>query len=318
MLNAEEFRNQAHQMVDWMADFLENIKNYPVKSQVKPREVYDQVDENPPQESESMEQIMADFEKIILPGMTHWQSPNFYAYFQGNSSYPSILAEMLTATLGAQCMIWDTSPSAAELEEKMMNWLKQMCGLPKEWEGTIQSTASDATLSALLSAREQITDFRINNQGFYIDQVLRVYCSEQTHSSIEKGAKIAGIGKDNVVKINVDENLALDPVNLRSRIEEDIENGLTPLCVVATLGTTSSHAIDPIKPIADICEENGIWLHVDAAHAGTALILPEHRYMIEGIRKADSYVFNPHKWMFTNFDCSAYFVKSKKILIQNF
>ena len=221
MINAEEFRNQAHQMVDWMADFMENIEKYPVKSQVKPREVYDQVDENPPAESEAMEQIMADFEKIILPGMTHWQSPNFFAYFQANSSYPSILAEMLTATLGAQCMIWDTSPAAAELEERMMNWLKQMCGLPKSWEGTIQSTASDATLSAIISAREQLTNFQINDKGFYLDEVLRVYCSAQTHSSIEKGAKIAGIGKENVVKIGVDDKLALNPVNLRSRIEED-------------------------------------------------------------------------------------------------
>ena len=318
MMNAEEFRRDAHKMVDWMADFLENIEQYPVKSQVQPREIYDQVNETPPDQRESMKEIMEDFESIILPGITHWQHPNFYAYFQGNSSYPSILAEMLTATLGAQCMIWDTSPAAAELEEKMMNWLKQMCGLPMNWEGTIQSTASDATLSAILSARESLTNFQVNDSGYYGEDVMRVYCSSQTHSSIEKGAKIAGIGKENVVKIDVDETLAMKPSDLRQQIEKDLNEGKKPICVISTIGTTSSHAIDPVKAISELCEEFGIWHHIDAAHAGSAMILPEYRYMIEGIEKADSYVFNPHKWMFTNFDCSAYFVKSKEALIRTF
>jgi aromatic-L-amino-acid decarboxylase len=253
-----------------------------------------------------------------MPGMTHWQSPNFFAYFPANGSYPSILAEMLTASLGAQCMVWDTSPAAAELEEMMMNWLKTMTGLPADWHGVIQDTASTSTLVSILCAREKYSDYSINETGFNDLNKLRVYCSSEAHSSVEKAVKIAGIGRKNLVKIATDIQYRMDPTMLRKAIADDIAAGFTPLCVVAALGTTGCTSVDPLSEIASVCEEFKLWLHVDAAYAGTALLLPEYRWMTEGIEKADSFVFNPHKWMFTNFDCSAYFVKDKEALIRTF
>jgi aromatic-L-amino-acid decarboxylase len=318
MITNSEFRHHAHQFVDWMADFLEQIEEYPVKSQVKPGEIFSQLPTSPPDKSQPIDQIMGDFREIIIPGMTHWQSPNFFAYFPANSSYPSILAEMLTATLGAQCMVWETSPAAAELEEMVMKWLKQMTGLPTEFHGVIQDTASSATLCAILSAREKYTAFRVNDSGLYDEEKLKIYCSTETHSSIEKAVKIAGLGKKNLIKIDVDDKFALKPHHLMNAIKEDIASGNKPICVIATIGTTGSTAIDSIEEIAAICKKYNIWLHIDAALAGTALILPEFRWMIRGIENADSFVFNPHKWMFTNFDCSAYFVKDPELLIKTF
>ncbi len=317
-MNNAEFREWAHRLADHMADYYEHIEEYPVKSMVKPGEILAQLPSVPPAESEDMTKIMSDFESIIMPGITHWQSPNFFAYFPANGSYPSILAEMLTASLGAQCMVWDTSPAAAELEEKVMNWLKSMTGLPAEWTGVIQDTASTSTLVAILSARERITSFGINDNGFTGTENLRVYCSAEAHSSVEKAVKIAGIGRKNLVKVGTDSEYRMDANLLSKAIADDKAAGLLPLCVVAAIGTTGCTAVDPLSAIADICEENNIWLHVDAAYAGTALLLPEYRWMIEGIEKADSFVFNPHKWMFTNFDCSAYFVKDKESLIRTF
>jgi aromatic-L-amino-acid decarboxylase len=315
MLNSDDFRKHAHEVVDWIADYLEDIEKFPVKSNLRPGEVYEQLPEVAPINSESFDMIMDDFQKIIFPGITHWQSPNFFAYFPANASYPSVLAEMLTAALGVQCMIWETSPAAAELEEKVMDWLKKMIGLPDFFEGVIQDTASSATLVAMLTAREKYSSFNINKYGFNGFSNLRVYCSIETHSSIEKAVKIAGIGKNNIVKIEVDNKLSLRPEKLKEAIDIDIKNEMKPVCVVATLGTTSTTAVDPLLEIANICKQYNIWLHVDAAYAGTALVLPEFRWMIEGIQHVDSFVFNPHKWMFTNFDCSAYFVKDKSALI---
>ncbi|MCB0281877.1 MAG: aminotransferase class I/II-fold pyridoxal phosphate-dependent enzyme [Calditrichaeota bacterium] len=316
-MDIELFKKEAHALVEWIADYYREIEKYPVKSQVKPKEIFNQLPVSPPQKSEAIPAIMEDFQKIIMPGITHWQSPNFFAYFPANSSYPSVLAEMLTAALGAQCMIWETSPAAAELEEKVMNWLKQMMGLPESWYGVIQDTASSATLCAILSAREKATNYETNNNGFSQNN-FRVYGSTQTHSSIDKAVKIAGIGKNNLIKVAVDENLALDPDALEKAIKTDLLNGKKPLCVIATIGTTGTTAIDPIKEIAAVCKKYDIWLHVDAAFAGTALILPEMHYMADGLDMVDSYVFNPHKWMFTNFDCSAYYVKDKETLIRTF
>ena len=317
MENAE-FREWAHRFADWMADYYENIENLPVKSQVQPGDIMARLPLLPPGESESMESIFSDFREIIVPGITHWQSPDFYAYFPANGSYPSILGEMLTAALGAQCMIWETSPAAAELEERVMDWLKHMTGLPENWSGVIQDTASTSTLAAILSARERIFDFRINEAGFAGHEGLRVYCSTETHSSIEKAVKIAGIGRQHLVKVRVDEQFRMDANALRKAIINDLETGLKPCCVIATLGTTGTTSVDPLAEIAAICREFNIWLHIDAAYGGTALLLPEYRWMIEGIEQADSFVFNPHKWMFTNFDCSAYFVKDKESLIRTF
>ncbi len=318
MLNIKNFREEAHKMVDWMADYLESIQDYPILSQVEPNTIYDALPNDPPQDSESIPQIMKDFNELIMPGITHWQSPNFHAYFPANSSRPSILAEMLTATLGTQCMMWSTSPAAAELEEKMMDWLKTMLGLPDHFEGTIQDTASTATLCAIITAREKHSDYQVNQKGFSTQKIFRVYCSTETHSSIEKGVKIAGLGQENLVKIPVDEVLAMKADLLEKAIKEDIAAGYQPVCVVAAIGTTGTTAIDPLKSIAAICQKYDVWLHVDAAYAGNACILPEYRWMIEGTETADSFVFNPHKWLFTNFDCTAYFVKDRQTLLKTF
>ncbi len=317
-MNNSEFREWAHRLADRMADYYENIEDYPVKSKAKPGEIMAKLPLSPPSAGEPMADIMSDFEHIIMPGITHWQSPNFFAYFPANGSYPSILAEMLTASLGAQCMVWDTSPAAAELEEMMMNWIKTMTGLPAGWHGVIQDTASTSTLAAILSARERISGYTINENGFDGNNKLRVYCSTETHSSAEKAVKIAGLGRKNLVKIATDSQYRMDASLLRKAIADDVTAGFTPLCVIATLGTTGCTSVDPLGEIAAVCTETGTWLHVDAAYGGTALLLPEYRWMIDGIELADSFVFNPHKWMFTNFDCSAYFVKDREALIRTF
>jgi len=318
MMTPEEFRKQGHELVDWMADYFEQIENYPVKSQVSPGEILEKLPSSPPQSGEPFSQIMADFKNNIIPGMTHWQHPGFFAYFNANNSFPSVLAEMLTATMGAQCMIWDTSPAAAELEERTMQWLSQMLGLPESLHGVIQDTASTATLVALLTAREKYSDFGVNETGFSNYGDFRVYCSKETHSSIEKGVKIAGFGKENLIKIDTDDEMAMEVTALETAIKNDIANGKRPVCVVAAIGTTGTTAVDPLKPIAAICKKYDCWLHVDAAYAGSVLVLPEFRWMIEGIESADSFVFNPHKWLFVNFDCTAYYVKDKEALLRTF
>jgi aromatic-L-amino-acid/L-tryptophan decarboxylase len=317
-LDPQTFRKAAHRTVDWMADYLESIEALPVRSPVNPGAVFDQLPDDPPAIGEPIESIMHDFRSVILPGMMHWQHPNFFAYFPANSSYPSVIAEMITATMGAQCMMWETSPAAAELEEKMMSWLRKMTGIPENFAGVIQDTASSSTLCAILSARERLTDFAVSENGPGAFQPFRVYCSAESHSSIEKDVRIAGIGKKNLVKVGMDDSYRMDPRALARAIEDDTAAGLTPLCVVATLGTTGSTAIDPLREIAEITSRHSLWLHVDAAFAGSALVLPEYRWMIDGIEHVDSFVFNPHKWMFTNFDCSAYFVQDPATLIRTF
>ncbi|MDP5169353.1 MAG: aminotransferase class I/II-fold pyridoxal phosphate-dependent enzyme [Bacteroidia bacterium] len=317
-MNIEEYRAWAHKLVDWTADYYENLESYPVKSQVSPGEIFAQLPNQAPSEPEEMARIFEDFQNIILPGITHWQHPGFMAYFPANTSYPSLLAEMLTSAMGAQCMVWDTSPAAAELEEKMMNWLKTLIGIPDSWDGVIQSTASEATLCAILSARERITDFTVNERGLQGHPHFRVYASEQIHSSIEKGVKIAGLGRENYVPVATDKEFAMRPDALEAAIKQDMAQGNTPLCIVAGLGTTGSTAIDPLAEIARIASKYQIWLHVDAAYAGSALILPEFQHLLDDIGHCDSFVFNPHKWLMTNFDCSAYFVKDKGALIRTF
>ncbi len=317
-MDIPEFREQAHKLVDWMADYLENVRQYPVKSQVQPKEILGKLPLSPPSDGESFDSIFRDFENIIVPGMTHWQHPSFFAYFPANSSPPSVLGEMLTATLAAQCMIWQTSPAAAELEERVMQWLRDMIGLPESFTGVIQDTASTATLCSILTAREQVSDFKLNETGLSGAPKYAVYASSETHSSIEKDVKIAGIGREYLRKIEVDSSFAMNPSSLEEAIERDKKNGVVPLCVVATIGTTGSTAVDPIRRIGETCKKHGVWLHVDAAFAGTALLIPEMRWMSDGVELADTFVFNPHKWMFTNFDCSAYFVKDPGALIRTF
>ena len=317
-MDIEEFKTAAHRLVDWMANYFESIEDYPVKSQVEPGAIYHKIPPVAPEESHSIKDIMEDLEEIIMPGMTHWQHPNFHAYFNGNSSYPSVLGEMLTAALSAQCMIWETSPAATELEERMMEWLKDLLQLPTSWSGVIQDGASSATLVSLLTARERYSRWQINRQGFSDGARYRIYCSSQAHSSIEKAVRIAGLGSANLVKIPVDDHYALSINDLELKIDEDIKAGFIPLWAVATLGTTGSTAVDPLAEMALLCKKHDIWLHVDAAWAGTALMLPSHRWLGKGLEEADSFVFNPHKWMFTNFDCTAYFVPDAESLKQTF
>ena len=317
MKNAD-FRKHAHELVDWMADYLEHVEQYPVRPPTIPGEILHQLPGHAPIAGEPFAAIFDDFRNIIVPGMTHWQNPSFFGYFPANTSGPSILAEMLTATLGAQCMSWVTSPAATELEERVMEWLREMLGLPADFTGVIQDTASSATLCSILTAREAKTNYAVNGRGFSADQRFTVYCSSEAHSSIEKAVKIAGLGKDQLRKIPVDTAYAMIPEELDRSICSDQAAGWTPLCVTAAIGTTGSTAIDPLRAIGDICRTHGVWLHVDAALAGTALVLPELRWMIDGIEAVDTFVFNPHKWMFTNFDCSAYFVRDPAALVRTF
>lgn len=317
-MTPEEFRKHAHELVDWMVGYMESIEKYPVKSPVKPGDIFNKLPDSPPLKPETFGMLMKDLEEIIMPGITHWQSPNFFAYFPANTSPPSILAEMIISTLSAQCMIWETSPAAAELEEKMMNWLRDLIKLPSGFEGVIQDTASTSTLAAILSAREKTSGFRINDEGIGKNYTLRIYCSEQAHSSVEKSVKISGIGRKNLVKIPVRDDFSMDASGLNKAIESDKQSGFIPCCVIATLGTTGTTAVDPLDEIGEICTKNDVWLHVDAAMGGTALILPEFQWMLNGREYIDSFVFNPHKWMFTNFDCSAYFVRHPEHLIRTF
>jgi len=315
-MKSEDFRRAGYQFVDWIADYFENVEKFPVVARVEPGDIKKTIPAVPPARGEAMEGIFRDFEKTIMPGITHWQHPGWFAYFPANNSPASVLGELLTAGLGAQCMVWQTSPAAAELEEVVLDWLRQMIGLPSGFAGVIQDTASTATLCALLSAREKATGFECNESGLRLPLV--VYASEEAHSSVDKGVRIAGFGRQSFRRIPTDDRFALVPEKLEEAIVRDREAGLVPACVVATVGTTSSGAVDPLKDIGGICRKHGVWLHVDAAWAGTAALLPEKRWILDGVELADSFVFNPHKWMVTNFDCSAYFVRDPGTLIRTF
>lgn len=315
-MTPEDFRRHGHDLVDWMADYMETVEEYPVRAQTAPGEIASKLPEAPPEAGEPMERIFADFKSDVMPGITHWQHPRFFAYFPANSSPPSVLAEMLTATLGAQCMLWQTSPAATEMETRVLDWLRQMTGLPDGLTGVIQDSASGAILCALLTAREKVTNWDANERGLGTQPKLIVYTSNQTHSATEKNVKIIGLGRENLRLIDVDDNFSLRPEVLEERIKADIAAGCVPTCVVASIGATGVGAVDPLRAIGEICERYNIFLHVDAAWAGTAWLLPEQRWMLDGIEYADSIVFNPHKWMLTNFDCSAHFVRDPDALIR--
>ena len=317
-MQADEFRRHAHELVDWMADYLDGVSKLPVTPGVEPGDIARRLPLSPPEQGEPFGQLFADFQSIVLPGMTHWNHPGWFAYFPGNNSPPSILAEMLTATLGAQCMSWATSPAATELEQVTMDWLRQMLGLPETFVGVIQDTASTATLVALLSARERSSGYASGEQGMADVGRLTVYASAQTHSSVIKGVRLAGYGLDQLRLIPVDAAYAMRPEALAHAVSEDLASGLRPACVVATIGTTSSTAVDPLPAIGEVCRRHGTWLHVDAAYAGTAAIVPELRHYFDGLEQADSLVFNPHKWMLVNFDCSAYYVRDRQALLRTF
>jgi len=308
-MNTSEFRQHGHELIDWIADYLDHADQYPVMARTKPGDIGNLIPDQAPEEGEPMDRIMADFQRDILPGITHWNHPRFFAYFPANNSGPSILGEMLSAGLGVNAMLWQTSPAATELEEKVMRWLAKLVGVPDGFSGVIQDTASTATLCALVCARERISNHQSNQTGLDKAGSLRIYTSREAHSSVVKGARIAGFGAENVVLIDINAQRAMAADDLAARIESDLDAGLTPCAVVATVGTTGCTAIDSLTEIGPVAKKHNLWLHVDAALAGTAAILPEKRWIFAGLDQADSLVFNPHKWMFTNFDCSAYYVK---------
>ena len=316
MIQRENFKQEAGRIIDWIDGYFARLREFPVKSRVKPGEVYHKIPAQAPLEGEALESILQDLDSVILPGISHWQHPSFHAYFPANSSYESLLGEMITAAIGAQCMVWETSPAAAELEQRVTEWMAAAAGLPDTFTGVIQDSASSATLVAIITARERATQFQSNLDG--VPRGLRVYCSSEAHSSIEKGVGVAGIGRNNLVRIETDSEQRMIPQKLEQAICDDLAAGFTPICVVAAIGTTGTVAIDPLAEIAEICSKHQVWLHVDAAYAGTALLLPEYRYIIKGIEYADSLVFNPHKWMFVNFDCSLYYVKDPGLLVRTF
>ncbi len=319
-MTPEQFRHWGREVVDWIADYLERVEDYPVASPVKPGEIRDQLPANPPQEGESFAAILRDLDEIIMPGITHWQSPIFFAYFPCNNSGPSILGEMISAGLGVQGMLWATSPACTELEAHVLDWVVDMLDLPGHFKstssggGVIQDSASSASLCAILAARERATGGRSNRSGARAPLV--AYATPQTHSSIEKGVRIAGLGSGNLRLGETDAKYRMCPDRLREAIAADLAAGRLPCFVCATVGTTSTTAIDPVAQIGPICREHGLWLHVDAALAGTAALCPEFRFIHDGLQGADSYCFNPHKWMFTNFDCDCFYVRDRGPLIR--
>lgn len=319
-MTPEEFRRWGYKTIDWVADYMERVEQLPVQSQVKPGEIRAKLPAGAPEEGESFDAVLRDMTDVILPGITHWQSPNFFGYFPSNTSGPSILGELLSAGLGVQGMLWATSPACTELETHLMDWMVDMLGLPPHFKsdstggGVIQDSASSATLCAILAGRERATAGRGNAQG--ADGRLTAYTSSQAHSSVEKGVRVAGLGSDNLRLIEVDENFAMRPDRLAAAIAADKAAGLRPAIVSATVGTTSSTGFDPLPEIGRICREHNVWMHVDGALAGTAALCPEMRHLFKGLELADSYCFNPHKWMFTNFDCDCFFVADRAALVR--
>lgn len=317
-----QFREEGRKLIDWIADYYEHVESFPVLSQARPGDVYNRLPSEAPPVGEPFEDMIRDVDNIILPGITHWQHPGFFAYFPANASFPSILGDLLSSGLGVQGMIWATSPAATELETRVLDWMADLMDLPAAFRssgsggGVIQDTASSAALTAVVAARERITGYSSNRQG--ADGKLTAYVSSQTHSSLEKAIKIAGIGVDNLRVVKVDRNFAMDTADLELQIERDRLAGLIPFFVCGTIGTTSSNAMDPLREIGRICRSENLWFHVDGAMSGTALLCPEFRYLSDGMELADSFCFNPHKWMFTNFDCDCFWVTDRNHLIHTF
>lgn len=312
-----EIRSWGARIADWAASYLAGVRDRPVRSPLPPGATFNALPAAPPEQAEDFAAIFADFEKIIVPGLTHWQHPRHFAYFPCNASPPSVLAEYLTASLGVQCMLWQTSPSGTELEMRVLDWLRQMIGLPEGFHGVIQETASSATLAALLTAREKALDWRGNKQGLSGQPAIRVYCSEQAHSSIDKDCWIAGIGQDNLIKLLASGPLhGMDVGALERAVVADKAAGHLPAAIVASVGGTSVGACDDVRAIAALARRHGLHLHVDAAWAGSAMICPEFRSLWDGVELADSVVFNPHKWLLTNFDCTAFFVRDPEALVR--
>jgi aromatic-L-amino-acid/L-tryptophan decarboxylase len=316
-MSPEEFRRLGHQLIDWIADYRARVASMPVMSPVEPGAVRAQLPAAPPSRPEAFDGVFRDFERIILPGLSHWQHPNFYGYFPSNGELASVLGDYLSTGLGVLGLSWQSSPALTELEEVVTDWVRQMVGLSDAWSGVIQDTASTSTLIALLCARERASDYSLARGGLQAEaRPLIVYVSAQSHSSVEKAALLAGFGRHNVRSLPTDERYALRPEALAAAIRTDIERGLTPCAVVATTGTTATTALDPVGAMADMANRHKLWLHVDAAMAGSAMILPEYRWMWQGIEGADSLVLNAHKWLGAAFDCSLYYVRDPQHLVR--
>jgi len=319
-MTPDEFRRHGRDVIDWIASYMERVEELPVGSRVAPGEIRALLPKAPPETGEAFDRILADMDDVVLPGITHWQSPNWFGYFPANASGPAILGDLLSAGLGVQGMLWQTSPACTEIETHVMDWLVEMLDLPETFlstgdgGGVIQDTASSSSLCALLAARERATGFETDRGG--CDGTLTAYTSSHAHSSIEKGARIAGIGASNLRLVGVDDDYAMDPADLARAIETDVAAGRKPFFVSATVGTTSSNAMDPLGPIGEVARRHGLWFHVDAAMSGTAALCPEFRWIHDGLELADSYCMNPHKWMFTNFDCDAFFVADRATLVK--
>ncbi|GIV45887.1 MAG: aromatic-L-amino-acid decarboxylase [Ignavibacterium sp.] len=316
----EEFRESGKNLIDWIADYIKEIEKYPPLSQVKPGEILSRIPEQPPQTGEDIEKIISSIDRILIDGITHWNHPGFMAYFNSTSSMPGVLAEMLSAAFNANGMLWKTSPAFTELEKAMMNWFRQMVGLPENYWGIIYDTASTSSMHAIASAREQLNlNIREKGMSGRTDlPKLRLFCSEQAHSSIEKGAVTLGIGLEGVRKISVNEKYEMNAEELEEAIKSDISKGIKPFCVVATVGTTSTTSIDPVREISEVCKKYNLWLHIDAAYAGVTAIIPEMIWITDAWDEADSIVINPHKWMFTPMDLSIYFTRKPEILNRAF
>jgi aromatic-L-amino-acid decarboxylase len=316
-MSPEEFRRIGHQLIDWIADYRAKVASLPVMARTEPGEVRARFPVSPPEQAEGLDGVLGDLERIIMPGLSHWQHPRFFGYFPSNASLASVLGDYLSTGLGVLGLSWQASPALTELEEVVTDWMRQMVGLSEDWSGVIQDTASTCTLVALVCARERTTDYCLVKGGLQAEQKpLVVYTSDQSHSSVEKAALLAGFGRDNVRKVAHDSTYAMRPDALAAAVREDLALGQRPCAIVATTGTTTSTALDPLEPIVRVAREHRLWLHVDAAMAGSAMILPECRWMWQGIEWADSLVLNPHKWLGAVFDCSLYYVRDPEHLVR--
>jgi len=316
-----DFKTYGYKIVDWIADYFENIEKFPVTPSIKPGDIKKLLPASPPSSSQSMDEILKDIDNIIIPGMTHWNHPDFMAYFNSTSSSPGVLAEFLSAALNVNAMLWLTGPASVELERVTLNWLRQMVGIPDNFWGIIYDTASVSSFHAIAAAREQIPGLQIREKGIAgRNDILpfHLYCTDHTHSSIDKAAITLGIGIEGIRRIPVDKNFCMIPHELQRIITEDRQNGFLPFCAVATVGTTSTTSIDPVKEIGEICTAENIWLHVDAAYGGTAAMIPGMERIFNGIELADSIVINPHKWMFTPIDLSAFYTRKPQVLKRAF
>lgn len=319
-MTPEEFRRHGHELVDWVAQYLETLDTRPVTSSMQPGEVRAALPEHPPTQPEPFESVIADLDRVIVPGLTHWQHPSFFAYFPGNTSFAATLAELVTAGLGVQGMSWVTSPACTEVETLMLDWMQELLGLPEAFRstsehggGVIQGSASEATLVSILAARWRATEGRVNADGDTTNLV--AYATEHAHSSIEKGLRIAGIGTDNLRLVPVDDTYAMRPDALAELVAADVEAGLTPFWVCATRGTTGSMAFDPLADVAQVAQEHGMWVHVDGAMSGMAALNPDYRWVVDGMEHADSFCTNPHKWMGVNFDCDLFWTRDRAALL---